>query len=141
MPAMGEEWAAGIVDRLKGLCGTRLQTLWKVRLTPQEAPALAPRLSSGEARLGQLLRNPENRDEPLHAIVLMVMRGGTATLAPDEDFVLEPGDELLLAGWSAARRALDTILLVPGLLEYLVTGRRIPSSWIWRKLTPPGWRP
>jgi hypothetical protein len=45
-------------------------------------------------------------------------------------------DELLMAGWAAARRALDTALLVPGVLEYLVTGTRVPSSWIWRKLKP-----
>ena len=44
-----------------------------------------------------------------------------------------PGDELLLAGWPAARRALDTMLFVDGVREYVVTGRRVPSSWIWRK--------
>ena len=33
-----------------------------------------------------------------------------------------------------SRRALDTVLLVPGLLEYVVTGRRVPSSWMWRRL-------
>ena len=136
MPAMGDEWAAAIVDRLRGLCGSHLQTLWKVRLTPPEAPTLGSWLASGESRLGRILRNPEDRDEPLHAIVLLVMRGREATLAPGDDFVLEPGDELLLAGWAAARRALDTILLVDGVLEYIVTGRRAPSSWIWRKLTP-----
>jgi voltage-gated potassium channel len=135
MPAMGNEWAAGIVDRLKGLCGTQLQTLWKVRLTPDEAPTLGSWLDSGGARLGQLLRNPEDRDEPLHAIVLLVLRDRDVTLAPDHDFVLQPGDELLLAGWAAARRALDTTLLVEGVLEYVVTGRRVPSSWIWRRLT------
>ncbi len=136
MPAMGDDWAAQIVDRLKGLCGTRLQSLWKVRLTPQEAPTLGSWLASGNASLGQLLRNPEDRDDPLHAIVLLVMRNREVTLAPDDDFVLRPGDELLLAGWGAARRALDVILLVPGILDYLVTGRRVPSSWIWRKLKP-----
>jgi Trk K+ transport system NAD-binding subunit len=140
MPEMGNDWAAGIVDRLKGLCGAHLQTLWKVRLTPQEAPALGSWLAAGDARIGQLLRNPEDREEPLHALVLIVMRGREVTLAPDDDFVLEPGDELLLAGWSAARRALDTILLVHGVLEYLVTGRRVPSSWIWRKLSASGSR-
>jgi voltage-gated potassium channel len=140
MPAMGDEWAAGIVDRLKGLCGAHLQTLWKVRLTPQEAPALESWLASGDARIGQLLHNPEDRDEPLHALVLIVQRGREVTLAPDDDFLLEPGDELLLAGWSAARRALDTILLVDGVLEYLVTGRRVPSSWVWRKLSASGSR-
>jgi len=96
---------------------------------------LGPWLASGKARIGQLLRNPEDRDEPLHAIVLLVMRGREAILAPDDDFVLRSGDELLLAGWAAARRALDTIVLVDGVLEYVVTGRRVPSSWIWRRLS------
>jgi len=81
------------------------------------------------------MRNPEDRDERLHALVLLVLRDGEATLAPDDDFVLRAGDELLLAGWSAARRALGTILLVDAAREYVVTGRRVPSSWIWRKIS------
>jgi hypothetical protein len=50
--------------------------------------------------------------------------------------VLAAGDELLLAGWAAARRALGTILVVDAALEYVVTGSRVPSSWIWRRLRP-----
>jgi Trk K+ transport system NAD-binding subunit len=137
LPAMGDAWAAELVERLTSVCGTRLQALWKVRLTPEEAPALGTWLASGEARLTQLLRNPEDRDEPLHALVLIVLRDREAILAPDENFILRPGDELLLAGWPAARRALGTILVVDGVLDYLVTGRRVPSSWIWRRLRPP----
>ena len=136
LPAMDDAWSARIVDRLTALCGSHLQTLWKVRLTQEEAPALGSWLTTGEARLGQILRNPEDRDDPLHAIVLLVLRGGEAALAPDDDFVLQPGDELLFAGWAAARRALDTTLFVDGVLEYVVTGRRLPSSWIWRRLSP-----
>jgi voltage-gated potassium channel len=135
MPAMGNAWAEHIIDRLTGLCGSHLQTLWKVRLTHEEAPALGSWLATGEACLGQLLRNPEDRDDPLHAIVLLVLRRGEAALAPEDDFVLQPGDELLFAGWAAARRALDTILFVDGVLEYVVTGRRMPSSWFWRRLS------
>jgi voltage-gated potassium channel len=136
MPALGDAWARELVDRLTGVCGTELQGLWKVRLTPQEAPATGAWLASGTARLGALLRNPEDRDEPLHAVTLLVLRGNEATLAPDDDFLLRPGDELLLAGWPAARRALATTLLVDGILEYVVTGRRVPSSWVWRRLRP-----
>ncbi|WP_104523487.1 NAD-binding protein [Blastococcus atacamensis] len=136
MPSMGDAWAQRMVDRLTDVCGTRLQTLWKVRLTAAEAPALQRWLASGTATLGALLRNPEEREEPLHAVTLMVLRGGEATTAPAEDFVLQPDDELLLAGRAAARRALSTILLVEGALEYVVTGHRVPASWIWRKLTP-----
>ncbi|MGY1820817.1 potassium channel family protein [Geodermatophilus sp. SYSU D00079] len=135
LPARGDAWAADLVDRLTDLCGSDLQALWKVRLTPHEAPALRRRLTSGAVRLGDLLRNPENRDEPLHAMVLLVLRGQEALLAPDDDLELRAGDELLLAGWAAARRALGRILLVDSVLEYVVSGRRVPSSWVWRKLT------
>ncbi|HEX2075556.1 MAG TPA: NAD-binding protein [Geodermatophilus sp.] len=136
MPAKGDAWAADLIKRLTALCGTHLQSLWKVRLTSQEAPALTRWVASGTARLGDLLRNPEDRDESLHAIVLLVLRRREAVLAPGPDFVLATGDELLFAGWAAARRALDTTLVVDAVREYVVTGRRVPSSWIWRRLTP-----
>ncbi len=135
MPALGDDWAADLVDRLTDLCGQHLQALWKVRLTEREAPALTPWLAAGEARLGDLLRNPEDRDECIHAVPLLLLRGDDATLAPDPDFVLAPGDELLLAGWPAARRALEVTLIVDAVREYVVTGRRVPSSWLWRKLS------
>jgi voltage-gated potassium channel len=135
MPAMGDAWAAELTDRLTDLCGSHLQALWKVRLTPEEAPALVGWLATGAARLGELLRNPEDREEPLHAVALLVVRGHEATLAPGPDFVLAAGDEILLAGWAAARRALGTLLVVDAALQYVVTGRRVPSGWIWRKLS------
>jgi hypothetical protein len=138
MPQRGDAWAADLVERLSGLCGNRLDSLWKLRLTADEAPAAQRWLASGRARLGDLLHNPENREEPLHAVVLLVARGSETALAPDGDFGLEAGDELLLAGWSAARRALGTTLEVDAVLEYVVTGRRVPSSWIWRTLSRQG---
>jgi voltage-gated potassium channel len=134
MPQLGDDWAADLVDRLTALCGEHLQALWKVRLTAREAPALTPWLASGDARLGDLLRNPEDRDEPLHAVPLLLLRGPDATLAPDPGCVLTSGDELLLAGWPAARRALEVTLVVDAVREYVVSGRRVPSGWLWRRL-------
>jgi voltage-gated potassium channel len=135
MPAKGDEWAADLVDRLTGACGDELQAVWKVRLNDREAPSLDGWLASSGARLGDLLRNPENREERLHAVPLLVLRGDEATLAPDDDFELAADDELLFAGWPAARRALETTLLVDAVRAYVTTGRRVPSSWVWRALS------
>ena len=135
MPARGDEWAAGVVDRLTALCGRHLQTLWKVRLTAAEAPAVHAWLASGRARLGDLMRDPANRDGPLPAVPLLVLRGEDCSLAPDEDFPLAADDEILLAGRPAARRALDTTLLLEPVGEYVLSGRHVPSSWIWRRLS------
>ncbi|MBX7432834.1 NAD-binding protein [Mycobacterium sp. Y57] len=135
MPERGDEWAAGMVDRLTSLCGHHLQMLWKVALTAGEAPAVQPWLASGRARLGDLTRDPTERTERIPAVALMVLRGDDSALAPDDDFVLTAGDEILFAGRPAARRALDSTLLLDTAGEYVVSGRQVPSSWIWRRLT------
>ena len=135
MPARGDAWAAGVVDRLTALCGRDLQALWKVRLTAREAPGVQARLASGRVRLGDLMRDPADRDEPLPAAPLLVLRGEDCSLAPDGDFLLAADDEILLAGRSTARRSLETTLLLDAVTEYVVSGRRVPSSWIWRRLS------
>ena len=56
-------------------------------------------------------------------------------VAPDDEVVLAPDDELLLVGWPSARPLLDATLLVDATRGYVVHGRHVPSSWVWRKLT------
>ena len=141
VPRREDAWAAAVVGRLTQLCGEHLQAVWKVRLTATEAPALQAWLAEGGARLGDLLRNPDDRDEPLHAVPLLLARaaggdnGADVEVAPDDDVVLARDDELLLVGWPSARRLLDATLLVDATREYVVHGRHVPSSWVWRKLT------
>jgi voltage-gated potassium channel len=136
MPAFGDAWAAQLVDCLIELCGRQLQALWKVRLTTQDAPALSDWLTTNEVHLGELLRNPEDQSEPLRAVPLLVLRGNDSVLGPSEDFVLAPDDEILLVGWPEARRALETTLVVDATCEYVMTGRHVPSSWLWRRIAP-----
>ncbi|MCO1654014.1 potassium channel family protein [Pseudonocardia humida] len=134
VPHRDDEWAAGVVDRLVELTGKRrLPPLWKVRLDRAEAPALQGWLRSGEGRTGAVLRDPDERDQRLAALVLMVLRDGECLLVPDDDLVLQVGDELLLAGSAAARRGLDATMLVGGAAEYVRTGRRVATGWLWRK--------
>ncbi|HST67154.1 MAG TPA: NAD-binding protein [Mycobacteriales bacterium] len=136
MPAQGDAWAAALVDRLASDCGQHLPPLWKVRLTAAEAPALQSWLASGSASVGDLLRDPVDRSRSLRAVALLVLRGDDATLVPEPDFRLAADDEILLAGRPAARRSLDTTLLVDSVGAYVTSGRHIPSSWIWRRLSP-----
>jgi Trk K+ transport system NAD-binding subunit len=138
VPRRGDAWAAGVVDRLMELCGEHLQAVWKVRLNPVEAPAVQRRLAAGGVRLGELLRDPDDREKRLHAVPLLLARGGDpadADIAPDDDALLAPNDELLLVGWPAARRLLDSTLVSEPVGEYVLEGRHVPSSWVWRTLT------
>jgi voltage-gated potassium channel len=135
VPARGDRWAARLVDCITQRCGRRLDALWKVQLNRADAPALIPWIDTGEACLGVLLRDPDDRDVPLPVVVLMVMRDGECVLTPDDDFVLAPDDELLLCGRLAARRAVDTTMVVEAAREYVVSGRHVPVSWIWRRFS------
>jgi Trk K+ transport system NAD-binding subunit len=134
VPRQDDEWAARLVDRVTGHCSDRLDTMWKVRLDPTEAPAAQDWLRSGEARLGALLRDPDDRDTPLAIVVLMVLRDGEPLLAPDDDLVLAPGDELLLTGLAPARRSLEATLQLDAVRTYVQTGQRVAYGWLWRRL-------
>jgi len=135
VPALGNDWAAALLDRMVGRCGQELPVVWKVRCVPEETPALMGWLDSGTARLGDLLRNPDNRDQQLPVVPMMVLRNGEPVMSPDDDFVLCAGDELLLSGEAGARRALGMTLIVDATREYVVTGRHVPAGWAWRKLS------
>ncbi len=138
VPRLGEAWSATLVEKLLQRCGPRMQDMWRVRLTAEDAPALSGWLESGEARLGDLVRSPWDRERPIDAVPLLVLRDGESSLGPDDDFLLEPGDELLLVGRSSARRALDATLVDEATMAYVVGGRFVPSSWIWRRLAGQG---
>ncbi|WP_433504767.1 potassium channel family protein [Pseudonocardia halophobica] len=143
VPQQGDAWAADLIRRVTSDCGRRMPALWKIRLNRSETPTLLGWLASGEARLGDVLRDPERRENRLGITVLMVLRrdaDGTeeCVMGPDDGFVLAPDDELLLLGATPARRGLDVTLLVDAAREYVQTGRRVPAGWVWRKLTRAG---
>jgi hypothetical protein len=81
------------------------------------------------------MRNPEDRNQRLHAVPLLVLRDSACVLTPGDDFALAAEDQMLLAGRPSARRALETTLMIDARPEYVIFGRHVPSSWIWRRFT------
>ncbi len=136
VPRQGEPWAAHLVERLLTRCGPGAPDLWRTDLTRQEAPALVAWLADGGLRIGDLVRSPTNREDPLAAVPLAVLReGGATVIAPDDDYVVRLDDQLLMAGRLSARRGLDATLENSQTASYVIDGRLVPSSWIWRRLT------
>ncbi len=135
MPSRGDEWASTLLNRITQHCGRHLQELWKVQLQTAEAPAVRQWLQGQDARLGDLMRSPDDRESRLAIVPLLLQRGERTELTPDNDFQLEPGDEILFAGRSAERRLLETTLSDDSTSEYVLHGRRIASSWVWRRVT------
>jgi hypothetical protein len=135
VPHEGDEWAAHMVDRLVKKCGHGAPDLWRVRLDPEEAPALAGRLDGRSLRLDDLLRDPTDRDVSLDIVPLTLLRDGERTMAPGGDVLLRDGDQMLLAGRLRDQAALTTTMTEVPTASYVIDGRRVPSSWIWRRFT------
>ena len=70
-----DAWAAALIDRLTGECGTRLGALWKVRLTPDGGAVPGALAGPRGPALGDLLRSPDQREERLPAVPLLLLRG------------------------------------------------------------------
>jgi voltage-gated potassium channel len=135
MPARGDDWSAGMIDRLRAHCGDRLGDLWKITLSAGETPALMRWLTAGDAKLDDLLKSPQNSERALPVVPMLVLRGDDAVLGPDADFTLEPDDQVLLVGDSASRRALHRTTIDHAVSDYVLHGHSVPSGWLWQRVT------
>jgi hypothetical protein len=137
VPHQGDEWAAHLVDRLVTTCGDGTPDLWRIRLSALEAPALQHRLAGPGIRLDDLLRDPADRDRALDIVALALLRDGNRTITPSGEALLRADDQLLLAGVLRSRAALDTTMTDVPTASYVLDGRRVASSWVWRRFSRP----
>ena len=135
VPQQGDEWASRLLDRLVKACDENAPDMWSVKLTVDAIPAVRTHLERGTLTLGDLLRDPGDRDQPLDIVPLMLLRDEERLMAPDEGVALRANDDLLLAGRLRARGALELTLSDPTTAVYVIDGRRMPSSWVWRRLS------
>lgn len=135
MPALGDDWAERMIDRLHRHCGRRLQALWTTTLDRRDAPALVPWLDRDDLKLGDLLRSRENRNRRLDIVPLLILREDEATLGPGDDFQLAADDQILFAGEPRDHRTLLETMHIEYVSEYVLSGRQVPASWLWRRLT------
>src|SRR5690606_13934418 len=137
-------WADDVIHRLRNASGKRSPATWEVRIDREQAPAVcrhgvdAAGIHAADAgppalRLGDLLRDPHDRNGRVEATVLLALRDGRETLLPDDDWTLAEGDELLFAGKETARRFVRIGLHDRGVLDYLVTGREPGRQWPWQR--------
>jgi len=115
--------------------GSHLGSVWKATLSDAEAPALGPWLQRGDARLGDLIRSPRDRDRPVAAVPLLVLRGDEAVLGPEDDEPVASGDQILFVGSPASRRALTDTMTNRAVSEYVLYDRTVPAGWLWQRLT------
>jgi hypothetical protein len=107
MARQPEEWARGLVNRMSNVVGEAELDCWAFQLGSSDSPALQEAYDAGHSlSLGLLLTDPRQRDQRLAAICLMITRRGESHLLPDKEWLLQPGDRILLCGRGDAYREL-----------------------------------
>lgn len=131
-----DSWSCELASRIIALVDTRPPILWELRVGEIFGQAALALASEGGPvpTLGDLLRDPRNRDEQLLAIILMHKRGARHWALPDLDQRLHIGDQLLLCGRPGARDWMQWTLNNPDVLTYVVTGVSPPRGSVWRWL-------
>ena len=134
----GEAWSYTLLEQLTERFGWETPTIWSVRVTAVEAPALLNRLRPTDptVALGDLLRDPHDREQFLECRAVHLTRANESTvLLPHAHTLIQPGDHLLLIGRDGARQDLELTLNNENTLDYVLSGREIPSGWVWGWLT------
>lgn len=129
-----DAWAARVTDALVAAVGEVTPTTWRVELNGRSAPAVFRWLSTHDLSLGDLLRDPDDRDGRVAALPLVLVRGDDATFLPGDETPLQRGDTLVLAGRTRGFDALSATLFGDAALEYVATGDAVPTTWLWRRL-------
>lgn len=131
----GNEWANQLVSRISGILGDEAPNKWLTTLDAVASPAVASGLDRGATvRLGDLLRDPRNRDDRLDAIALMLKRGDEEILVPDDDTVLQPNDRILWCGGYRVRKQMDWVCKNHNVFGYILTGKEQASGYLWQWL-------
>ncbi len=135
-----DAWADQIIAQLQARLGDEVPVTWDVRITPRDALAVHDALmrTGKSIRLGDLLRDPTDRDRMLAACALICVRANETMVLPAEDADVTVGDECLFAGTAQARALQELTLRNANVLEYVRAGREVPVSWVWRKIASGG---
>ena len=108
--------------------------LWTEEIGRLDCVVPGCRRSAGSIRLNDLVRDPRRRNEALDLLPLILTRGETTVMLPDDDTELLPGDAVLLCGTRHARQRLHASLHNPYTLHFLATGEEPPRSWFFQWL-------
>jgi len=130
-----DEWANELVSRISGVVSDCAPSRWMLEITSKNAPAVSLAIANNiRVPLGVFLRDPRNRDNFLNCIPLMLVRGRDIFLLPEEDEVLQKGDQLLFCGQSNTISHMEWTARNHNIFHYVLTGRE-HNNTVLSKLT------
>ena len=128
-------WANQLISKLVEALGESVPETWAITINDEQTPAVATLLSwHTEVTIDHLMRDPVHREQKLAMMPLMLCRDQGYELLPDVETRLQANDRILFCGLDTAKDALT--LLVDNLkaLTFIIDGKEIADSFIWRWL-------
>lgn len=135
-----DEWDGRIMDEIVAVVGDETPLSTRVDLDFTHAPAAVRWMQTQKLTLGDLLRDPENREVRLAAYPAVLVRNGRRTFTPELDVRLQEGDTLLLLGREHDLALLSSTIFQDSSIEYVATGREVATAWVFRQVQRWNWR-
>lgn len=126
-------WANQLISHLVAIVGENVPETWAITLDTDHAPAVENLLSWGlPVTLDHLMHDPGNRELKLELVPLLLLRGKQPLLLPEPQTSLMQGDRILFCGRPNAKDALPLTLSKHSVLSYIIDGREVADSTLWR---------
>jgi Trk K+ transport system NAD-binding subunit len=120
-----------VINNLKATIGDNPPYLTSLHFTHESSKAVMQWLERGQnVLLGDLLRNPDNRDRALEVVVFVIKSGDKIQILPQADYRIKAGDEVLFCATKHGERLFHAIANNEYKLYYTQTGLFLPRSWI-----------
>lgn len=129
-----DEWDAQVMDAIVAAVGDEAPVSIRLDLDQTHAPAALRWMRTREMTVGDLLRDPDDRETLLAAYPAVLVREGRRIFTPEREMALEPGDVLLLLGRDQDLQVAQETLFHDSMVEYVVTGQEVATSWVVRQL-------
>ncbi len=128
------DWACELISRIAALVDDQVPEVWEVMIDDTHAQAVSAAADQGSpVDLDTLLRNPRDREIPLPAIALMLVRKSERTLLPQRSIHPRRGDRILFCGAEMARSRMLWTLQNDHALDYArgKEGHHPGALWAW----------
>ncbi len=129
-----EEWANILVSRVVGILADAPPDTWTLTVNSEQTPALLEAIDKRlPVTLGHLLTDPRDSSKLLPCVPLFLVRANhNEQLVPENDTVLQAGDQLLFCGRRHAETHMRWTTHNYHALDYICTGQERPVGAIWR---------
>jgi len=127
------QWANNLISKLVDVVGETVPETFAITVDANNALAVSEYIESGMlVKIEHLMRDPADREKELALVPLLLVRGEESFLVPDKEMVVIEGDRILCCGTYDAKNALPSLINNSKTFNYVMSGREVPDTFIWR---------